>query len=185
MAHVVFLRGVNVGGSRRFQPSALVRELAHLGAVNLGAAGTFVIRKHLREAALRSEFTSRLPFTTDLMICRSRELEKLAATDPFPTAGFPPDLRRFVSVLAKKPRQLPPLPFGYPPGKDWQVRIVGVSGRLAWALWRRLGRSFVDPNGVIEKYLGVRATTRNWNTVVRLCDVLRSSSPRCDKDSLR
>ena len=185
MAHVVFLRGVNVGGSRRFQPSALVRELAHLGAVNLGAAGTFVIRKHLSEAALRSEFTSRLPFTTDLMICRSAELEKLAATDPFPTTGLPPDSRRFVSVLARKPRHLPPLPFGYPAGKDWQVRVLGVSGKLAWGFWRRVGRSLLDPNGVIEKYFEVRATTRNWNTVVRLCAVLRSSSPRCDTDSLR
>ena len=74
------------------------------------------------------------------MICRSGELEKLAATDPFPTTGLPPDLRRFVSVLAKKPRRLPP--------------------------W-------------------VRATTRNWSTVVRLCDVLGSSSPRRDKGSLR
>ena len=176
MAHVVFLRGVNVGSARRFQPSALARELAHLGAANLGAAGTFVIRKHLSEAALRSEFAGRLPFTTDLMICRSGELEKLAATDPFPTTGISPDFRRFVSVLAKKPRRLPPLPFSYPAGKDWQVRVVGVSGKLAWGLWRRVGgRSFVDPNGVIEKYLGVRATTRNWNTVVRLCDVLRSS----------
>jgi uncharacterized protein (DUF1697 family) len=50
-----------------------------------------------------------------------------------------------------------------------------VAGKLAWGLWRRGGRAFVDPNSVIEKYLGVRATTRNWNTVVRLCDVLRSS----------
>jgi uncharacterized protein (DUF1697 family) len=176
MAHVVFLRGVNVGSARRFQPSALARELAHLGAANLGAAGTFVIRKHLSEAALRSEFAGRLPFTTDLMICRSGELEKLAATDPFPTRGLPPDLRRFVSVLAKKLRRLPPLPFSSPAGENWQVRVVGVSGNLAWGFWRRVGsRSFVDPNGVIEKYLGVRATTRNWNTVVRLCDVLRTS----------
>jgi uncharacterized protein (DUF1697 family) len=185
MAHVVFLRGVNVGGSRCFQPSALARDLAHLGAVNLGAAGTFVVRKHLSEAALRSEFAGRLPFTTELMICRSAELEKLAATDPFPTTGRSPDLRRCVSVLAKKPRQLPLLPFSYPPGKDWQVRVVGVSGKLAWALWRRQGRSFVDPNSVIEKYLGVRATTRNWNTVLRLYDLLRSSSPGRDKDSLK
>src|SRR5580765_1165206 len=109
MAHVVFLRGVNVGGARRCQPSALARELAHLGAANLGAAGTFVIRKHLSETALRSEFAGRLPFTTDLMICRSGELEKLAAADPFPTTGLPPDLRRFVSVLAKKPRRPPSL----------------------------------------------------------------------------
>jgi uncharacterized protein (DUF1697 family) len=185
MAHVVFLRGVNVGSARRFQPSALARELVHLGAANLGAAGTFVIRKHLSEAALRAEFTCRLPFTTDLMICRSAELEKLAATEPFPATGLPPDFRRFVSILAKRPRRLPPFPFSYPAGKDWQVRVLGVSGKLAWGLWRPGGRSSVDPNGVIEKYLGVRATTRNWNTVVRLCDVLRSSSPRCDKDSLR
>jgi uncharacterized protein (DUF1697 family) len=173
MAHVVFLRGVNVGGARRFQPSALARELVHLGAANLGAAGTFVIRKHLSEAALRSEFAGRLPFTTDLMICRSGELEKLAAADPFPP-GLPPDFRRFVSVLAKKPRRPPPLPFSYPAGEDWQIRVLGVDGKLAWGLWR-VGRSPVDPNSVIEKYLGVRATTRNWNTVVRLCDVLRSS----------
>ena len=139
MAHVVFLRGVNVGNARRFQPSALARELAHLGAANLGAAGTFVIRKHLSEAALRSEFAGRLPFTTDLMICRSGELEKLAATDPFPTTGLPPDSRRFVSVLAKKPRRPPPLPFSYPAGENWQVRLVGVSGKLAWGLWRRVG----------------------------------------------
>jgi uncharacterized protein (DUF1697 family) len=186
MAHVVFLRGVNVGSARRFQPSALARELVHLGAANLGAAGTFVIRKHLSEAALRSEFAGRLPFITDLMICRSGELEKLAATDPFPTTGLPPGSRRFVSVLASKPRRLPPLPFSYPAGKDWQVLVLGVSGKLAWGLWRRVGRrSFVDPNGVSVKYFGVRATTRNWNTVVRLCGVLRSSSPGCDKDSLR
>jgi uncharacterized protein (DUF1697 family) len=185
MAHVVFLRGVNVGGSNRFQPSLLARKLAHLGAVNLGAAGTFVIRKHLSEAVLRSEFASRLPFSTDLMICRSGELEQLAASNPFPARVLPPDVRRFVSVLAKRPPKQPSLPLSYPAGEDWQVRILGVSGRLAWALWRRVGRSFVDPNSVIERHLGVRATTRNWNTVVRLCDVLRTSSPICDKDSLR
>jgi uncharacterized protein (DUF1697 family) len=174
VAHVVFLRGVNVGGSRCFQPSVLARELAHLDAVNIGAAGTFVIRKRLSETALRAEFGCRLPFTTDLMICRSGELEKLAAIDPFPSPAHPPDLRYFVSILAKKPGQVPRLPFSYPEGKDWQVRIVGVSGRLAWAQWRRLHRSWVDPNGVVEKYLGVRATTRNWNTVVKLCEILRT-----------
>jgi uncharacterized protein (DUF1697 family) len=174
MAHVVFLRGVNVGGSRCFQPSALARELAHLGAENIGAAGTFVIRERLSEAALRSEFTRRLPFTTELMICRSGELTKLAATNPFATAASSPDLRRFLSVLARRPGELPPLPFSYPPGRDWQVRIIGASGRLAWAWWRRQGRSLVDPNGVIEKYLGIRATTRNWNTVLRLCEILRA-----------
>lgn len=173
MPHVVFLRGVNVGGTRRFQPSVLARELAHLGAVNLGAAGTFVIRNRLGQAAVRAEFVRRLPFTADLMICQAQSLLELAATKPFPDVSPRSDLRRFFSVLEKRAPKVPPLPFSYPDNDDWQVRIVGVSGTLVWALWRRLGRSVVDPNSVIEKQFGVRATTRNWNTLVRLCEVLR------------
>jgi hypothetical protein len=42
---VVLLRGVNVGGHRTFRPARLAERLQHLGAINIGAAGTFVIRK--------------------------------------------------------------------------------------------------------------------------------------------
>jgi uncharacterized protein (DUF1697 family) len=55
MALVVFLRGVNVGGHRVFRPSAFAKELSHLGAVNIGAAGTFVIRPRIARAELRAE----------------------------------------------------------------------------------------------------------------------------------
>ena len=45
MALIVFLRGVNVGGHRTFRPSILARELSDYDVVNVGAAGTFVVRK--------------------------------------------------------------------------------------------------------------------------------------------
>ena len=45
MALVVFLRGVNVGGHRTFRPSVLARELGDYDVVNVGAAGTFVVRQ--------------------------------------------------------------------------------------------------------------------------------------------
>ena len=45
MSLVVFLRGVNVGGHRTFRPSILARELSAYGVLNVGAAGTFVVRK--------------------------------------------------------------------------------------------------------------------------------------------
>jgi hypothetical protein len=35
----VFLRGVNVGGHKTFQPSALAKELMELDAVSLGVRG--------------------------------------------------------------------------------------------------------------------------------------------------
>lgn len=52
MAQVVLLRGLNVGGHRRFRPASLAEELAHLDAVNIGAAGTFVIGVYRRQMAV-------------------------------------------------------------------------------------------------------------------------------------
>lgn len=84
MSLVVFMRGVNVGGARRFQPKLLAKDLEHLGAINLGAAGTFVIRGGQDRKALRAEFLSRLPFPAELMICQGSDLLRLAAGSPFP-----------------------------------------------------------------------------------------------------
>ncbi len=68
VALVVLLRGVNVGGHRTFRPAALARQLKHLDAVNIGAAGTFVIRRPVTRAQLRAELARRLPFDTAIMI---------------------------------------------------------------------------------------------------------------------
>ena len=62
MAQVVLLRGVNVGGHRTFRPALLAKQLQHLGAVNIGAAGTFVIQRPVSRAQVRAEFARRLPF---------------------------------------------------------------------------------------------------------------------------
>lgn len=175
MSSVVFMRGVNVGGARRFQPKLLAKDLEHLRAINLGAAGTFVIHGRHRTQALRSEFLSRLPFPAELMICQGSDLVRLADTSPFPT-DVPADIRRFVSVLERRPRVRLELPLSYPPGDRWEVKVIGLSGRFALSLWRRLGRSFVDPNGVIEKHFKVRATTRNLTTILKVCDLLRHTA---------
>lgn len=101
---VVFLRGVNVGGHKAFQPSVLARELADFGVVNVGAAGTFVSRKPVGQRVLRAELLRRLPFKAELMICRGRDLIDLACGEPFPDEPGHKDVRRFLSVLAKRPR---------------------------------------------------------------------------------
>lgn len=176
MSLVVFMRGVNVGRAKRFQPSLLAKELEHLGVSNLGAAGTFVVRGTLGQAALRAEFLRRLPFVCDLMVCEGRDLLRLAAAEPFPDAPEGSDLRRFVSILAKRPPKRPALPWSYPAGDQWQVKLVGVSGRFVLCHWRRLGTSFLEPNSIVEKQLGVRATTRSWNSILKVCKALQEKS---------
>src|SRR6266496_923410 len=81
MALVVLLRGVNVGGHRTFRPTTLDAQLKHLDAVNIGAAGTFVIRQPVTRAQLRAELARRLPFVAGIMICQGREIVRLMSED--------------------------------------------------------------------------------------------------------
>src|SRR6185295_7910116 len=110
MALVVLLRGVNVGGYKTFRPSTLVAKLKHLDAVNIGAAGTFVIRRPVTRAQLRAELARALPFDAEIMICEGREIVRLIAQDPFADQNARPDVVRFVSVLSRRPRETPPMP---------------------------------------------------------------------------
>jgi uncharacterized protein (DUF1697 family) len=177
MAVVVLLRGVNVGGHRTFQPSKLAKALANLDVVNVGAAGTFVVRKNVGQKTVRTEFLKKLAFDAEMMICLARELVALARSEPFPDDPSVSDARRYVSVMAKRPRELPPLPLDQPLGDQWQVKILDVSGRFALSLNRRIGRTLVYPNEVVEKKFGVAATTRNWDTVLAISDILQGGTP--------
>src|SRR5690349_9610342 len=114
MALVVFLRAVNVGGYNTFRPSVLAKELSDYGVVNIGAAGTFVVRKAVSQQKFRRELMNRLPFPADVMICEGRELAGFAAEDPFADQPSGPDIVRFVSVLSKSPGGLPPIPLKFP-----------------------------------------------------------------------
>src|SRR6476661_11292928 len=102
MRRVVFLRGVNVGKANRCQPAVIASELSRLGVINIGAVGTFVVRKDVSESALRAAITKKLPFKCEIMICPARDIIELVSTDPFAEHASRPDITRFVNVLAKR-----------------------------------------------------------------------------------
>src|SRR5436309_16040166 len=130
MASVVFFRAVNVGGHQKFQPGKLAKELAAFGVVNIGAAGTFVVRGKVSQTKLRDEILRRLPFKPELMICPARDVLALARGNGFADSPAGKDLARFVSVLPKATRVKPRLPLEQPAGAKWEVRIVAITGRF-------------------------------------------------------
>ena len=101
MALVAFLRGINVGGHRRFRPSLLAKQLREYDVVNVGAAGTFVVRKAGSRSQFRAALLQKLPFQADLVLCDSRDLLRLEAQNPFTAEPSTPDVVRFVSILSK------------------------------------------------------------------------------------
>jgi len=171
MRWVVFLRAVNVGGTNRCQPALIAKQLAKFDIVNIGAVGTFVVREDVSESALRVAFARKLPFKCEIMICRARDISKLASMDPFSRQPSGPNMVRFVSVLAKRLRALPPLPLSLPSDDDWLVKIIEIQDRFILGLYRREMKA-ISYLGKIEKLLGVPVTTRSWNTIEKVVKIL-------------
>ena len=177
MALVVFLRGVNVGGHKTFRPSILARELSDHDVVNVGAAGTFVVRKPGSRAKLVAELRRKLPFETEVLICDGRDLIRLEIENPFGPQASRPEVVRFVTILPRADRVGAFLPIALPPGREWLVRIVGSRGRFVFGMYRRHMKTigYLDQIG---KRFGVRATTRNWNTIVAIARILKGEGKK-------
>ena len=171
MALVVLLRGVNVGGHRTFRPTVLVEQLKHLDPVNIGAAGTLVIRRAVTQAQLRAELARRLPFATEIMICRDREILRLMSQNHF--AGVPArsDIVRFVSVLSKRPSSAVALPMSFPSSGKWLLKVLATDNRFVLGVYRRHMKA-IGYLGSLDRLFGAPATTRNWNTITAIAKVL-------------
>ncbi|MCG6925175.1 MAG: hypothetical protein LJF30_07695 [Acidobacteria bacterium] len=175
MGHVVFLRAANVGGRNVFRPAQLARDLAPLGVVNVGAAGTFVVRGKASATAIRREILAWLPFEPALVVVPAREVVALVDGAPFAGVRFSKDRRGWAAVLDRRPRHVPGLPLFDPGRGDWSVRFDRVDGRFALGLWQRRSRGFVFPSHVVEKALDGTATTRWWETIERVARLLRDA----------
>jgi uncharacterized protein (DUF1697 family) len=189
---VVFLRAVNVGGANRCQPALIAKQLSKFAVVNIGAVGTFVVRKDVSESVLRAAIARKLPFKCKIMICPAKQIVDLARQDPFAKHPSGPNITRFVNVLAKRLRSrtrselaqtskikhqksaLPPLPLSLPSDDDWLVKIIAIQGRFVLGLYRRQMKA-ISYLGKIEKKFGVAATTRNWNTIEKVVKILEAN----------
>ena len=171
MALVVLLRGVNVGGHRAFRPTWLAKQLQHLDAVNIGAAGTFVIRGPVTRARLRVEIRRRLPFDARIVICEGREILRLLSGGFFARYPMRPGIVRFVSVLSERSRLAPALPLQLPSRGRWLLKVVARDDRFVLGLYRR-HMQVIGHLGALDRLFGVPVTTRSWTTISAIAKVL-------------
>jgi uncharacterized protein (DUF1697 family) len=177
MALIVFLRGVNVGGHRTFRPSVLARELSDYGVVNVGAAGTFIVRKPGSREQFRHELLRRLPFEAHAVMCEGRNLIRIETENPFGAEPSHPDVVRFVSILSRAGGLRANLPVSFPPGGDWLVRVISSDKQFVFGMYRRHMKT-IGYLGQIDKLFGVPATTRNWNTILAILRLLKNEKKK-------
>jgi uncharacterized protein (DUF1697 family) len=173
MALVVFLRGINVGGHRKLRPSRLAKELRAYDVVNVGAAGTLVVRRPGSRATFLAELRRKLPLAAEIALCDGRDLLRLEMENPFGSEPSCPDIVRFVAILSKAGRSKTSPPIAIPQDEKWFVRIIGVRGRLVFGVYRRQMKT-IGYLGQFDELFGAPATTRSWNTILSIAQILRA-----------
>jgi len=171
MALVVFLKGINVGGYRKIRPSQIATKLKRYDAVNVGAAGTFVVRKPVSRARLRAELKRLLPFESEIIICSGNDIRRLVASGPFTNKSADRTIIQFVSVLGKRPSRAPRIPLSIPADGDWGLKVLRHDVRFVLGVHRRQMKA-IGYLGGVEKIFGAPMTTRSWSTIEAIARIL-------------
>lgn len=166
-----------MGGHRRFRPSVLAKELSAYDVVNVGAAGTLVVRNPGSRVKFLSELRRRLPFDAQVACCDGRDLVRLEKENPFGSEPSRREVVRFVSVLSKAGRGKASFPIALPENGEWFVRIIGSKGRLVFGVYRRKMKT-IGYLGRIDELFGAPATTRGWNTIQSVVRILKAGDAR-------
>ena len=180
--YIALLRGVNIGGNtlKMERLRALcadlgfenIRTYVQSGNVLFENAGTVAACKKALEDKLLGQ--TRLPVT--VIVRKPADMRRVLGNNPFPDVvasdmensgrvGSSERARLYVAFLAAAPgrekmQTVRKLQFG----QD-RFHIAGKEIYLRYA--QGYGNSKMN-NNVFEKVLGIRATTRNWNTIKNL-----------------
>jgi uncharacterized protein (DUF1697 family) len=173
-AYAALLRGVNLGARNRVRMPELRALVEELGCTDVGTyvqSGNVVFRSDRGAAVLAQQIErairGRLRLDVPVVIRSRRQLEKLLAANPL---GRPKARENtlYVTFLAGKPD----------PGRVRRLReesfeperfeLVGEDVYLFFP--DGYGRSKLN-NALLERRLGVPATTRNWRTVTALAEL--------------
>ena len=174
MKYAVFFRNVNLG--RPKSPSKTQLERAFLDADAVEAQsfltnGTivFTARPRSNPARILTAATEQLQSECGLVepgFLRSLTyLRELIALDPFVSVDQSAVYSCCATFLHAKVSALPAVPLE---SKRKDVEVLRFTNGEAMSVCRKIGNTPGSPNAFLEKLFDLPATTRNWNTVLRL-----------------
>lgn len=175
--YAALLRGINVGGRAKLSMSELREALASLGledVVTYIQSGNVVFRSAATPTEIARDLEQRIAeafsLETTVVLRTAAELASIAGDNPYAARGTEPRTLHVVflggapgaeDVARLDPERSPPDSFTVR-GSEIYVCFPNGSGRSKLTL------------DYFERNLDVRATMRNWSTVVRLVELTRS-----------
>jgi uncharacterized protein (DUF1697 family) len=176
MLAVAFLRAVNVGGTAKIAMAELKALAENIGLCEpktLLQSGNLVFEAGGKtvaalETLLEREVAERLGVETDIVVRTARELGAAIARNPFPKEAKNDPGRLHVHFL-KTPASAAAVASLSRAIKGREI-VKGPGGEVFIYFPDGAGNSKLT-NAVIERHLGARGTSRNWNTVTKLAEM--------------
>lgn len=174
--YVSLLRGINVSGQKPVRMPELKSLYESLGfeqVVTYVQSGNVVFTSSvanrleladLIEAGILQSFGFQVP----VFIRDGADLQQIKKDNPFIHQEGVALERLYVTFLASPPAQKNLADLEVPPQSPDEYRVIGSEIYLHCPVG--YGRTYLS-NNYFEKKLGQTATTRNWKTVMALCDL--------------
>jgi len=171
--YVAFLRGINVGGKKVIKMEELSRIFRAAGFTHVKTliqSGNVLFNSPADDiAALKSAVENKLKkelgYEVEVFLLTHSEVVSTVNSDPF--KGFQADKKTkfYISLLSENPGTKIKLPLF----SDFkEVELLRIDGNKAYILSHEVEGRHGFPSNFLEKISSLPATTRNWNTFVKL-----------------
>jgi len=173
--YAALLRGINLG-NRRVKMEALRAMFEQMGFTNvrtLQASGNVVFASKTSEPAklaraIERQVVETFGFDSDTFVSSAEEIAKLVKLDPFAKEKLKEGSRTHISFLGQPLDTKSPFPYKAP---DGSFRIVAIT-KTHLACIVEPTSSTLSYMDYLGKLFGAQATTRTWNTVLKLHEML-------------
>lgn len=172
--YVAFLRGINVGGHKPVKMEELKKAFESMGFQNVKTllasgnvlfetpeTGTDNLVKRIEE-----KLEKELGHEIGVLLRTIEEIQNLVDADPFKNIKVTPQTSFYVTFLSEKSKSTLKIPYE---SIEKDIKIVQVSAsEVCSYITLSPNRGTSDLISVLEKELGRKITTRNWNTITKI-----------------
>jgi uncharacterized protein (DUF1697 family) len=176
--YIAFLRAINVGGKNLIKMDDLKKVFESLGFKNVATyiqSGNVMFESSTtNETTLAKKIENLLHKNLSdnvlVFIRKFEQLKSIVENDPFTKLTFEVPTKLYVTFLKDELKQKPKLPY-LSAKKD--VKIIQINNREIYCIPLEINGSYGFPNLFIEKEFRIKATTRNWDTIIKVFNLMQ------------
>lgn len=179
LVNIALLRGINVGGHKKVKMDHLKEIFRSMGFGDVRTyiqSGNVIFEAENADtseltAQIESELENALGFHVPVIVKTAEEWQAVMKENPFDVEALKEDEKLHVSFLAEEPsndavQKLMDM--------ESDIDEFKLQGTTAYVLCRKGYKKTVFSNTFLEKKLKVAATTRNWNSVMKIADLSKT-----------